>query len=209
MLPDPETFQQQLWSFANLRILIVGLDLSEEYWTIFADCPVLQDVQVTAVHIGHLLTVLGNRLCVATSLETEESINESSSTAPGLQRPTTHRRIPRIPFPALRKFIVSRTQQAGHKKEQVDIQLARCLGSCFQRRAELAMESRHVGNIETSTKLDMLEFSFCANEVDEGTLSLLSNVAESVVWDGPSCWKTKIPASTSCRLIRFAKDRER
>ncbi|RXW21057.1 hypothetical protein EST38_g4792 [Candolleomyces aberdarensis] len=155
--PNPVAFEQ-IWSLANLRILILNLELPRSYWPELALSLVLEDIHIPAANVDGFVEFVLEQWYPPLAPAGSQSAQ--------------------IPFPALRLFIVGAVED--HLRAPCALQTARRVVDALEKRALSCGDSPHIG---TSPKLDSLEFNSCNSEIDSETLSRMSALATNVLWD--------------------------
>ncbi|KAJ2928599.1 hypothetical protein H1R20_g8515, partial [Candolleomyces eurysporus] len=158
--PFPNTVAlERLWPLANLRILILSIDLPWSYWPELALSLVLEAIHIPAANVGGFV----------------EFLLESWYPPPA---PAGSEGVVQIPFPALRLFIVG--AMTDHQNSLDRTQTARRVVDALEKRVLFCGDSAHA---EYPPKLDSLEFHSCRGEIDSETLSRMSALATNVLWD--------------------------
>ncbi|RXW25842.1 hypothetical protein EST38_g119 [Candolleomyces aberdarensis] len=149
--PNPVAFEQ-LWSLANLRILILNIELPRSYWPELALSLVLETLHIPAANVNGFVEFLLEQWSPPLAPAGTQSVQ--------------------IPFPALRLFVVG--AMTNHQEASDRIRTARRVVDALEKRALSCGDFSHV---VTSPKLDSLEFNSCRTEIDSETLSRMSALA--------------------------------
>ncbi|KAJ2928559.1 hypothetical protein H1R20_g8513, partial [Candolleomyces eurysporus] len=138
--PNPVAFKQ-LWSLANLSILILNTELPWSYWPELSLSLVLEAIHIPAANVnGFVEFPLLERWCPPLAPAGPQSVQ--------------------IAFPALRLFIVG--AMANYQEVPDRIRAARRVVDALERRALSGGDSPHVS---TSPRLDSLESISCSSEI--------------------------------------------